>query len=129
MSIKSNTLQTPAIALIFGSIFWLLVNLMWTVVQILYGLERGNIFPSYLPLIESVVQFCFIIGLFVGILLCCDSWSKLDGPEDKAAATTLQYPYPTAQNNGHYQAYQPYQAYTQQTQPSPQQQPLQPQQL
>lgn len=119
-SIRSNTSQTPAIALIFASIFWLGNNLEWAVIQILY-IIKGNFTPVYLGLVVSVTQFLFVIGIFVGILVCCNSWSRLDDAYEKPAAM-MQQPYGTAPSNGQYQVYQPYQAQApQMLQPYPQQ--------
>jgi hypothetical protein len=129
----------PAIALIVGSVFWFALNLMWAVVYICYVLSAVTFSPKYLQTVESVCQFFFCVGIYVGLLLCCMNWSKLGGPDKPADAA--QYPY-GAVPAGYptypaYQAYPHYPQYPQQysqqdpqhvQQPQPQQTYQQPQQ-
>lgn len=96
---------------------------MWAVVSIAYSLDATYYnYPQYMDVVESVCQFSFVIGIYVGILLCCSNWSKLDKFAEQPAVTA-QYPYGAMPGNQHYQTYQPYpqQAYPQPQQPYPQQ--------
>lgn len=105
---------------------------MWAIVAIRYNLENTYLYPLYLQLAESILGFLFTVGVYVGILLCCSNWSKLDKFVDQPPVN-VQYPYgamPGVQPA--YQGYQPYpqQPYSQPQQPYPQQhypqQPYQP---
>lgn len=102
--------QAPAISLVVGSVFYFAFNLMYAVISIRYSLERKHVIPSYLSTVTSVCQFFFCIGVVVGILLCCKNWRKLDGVDDKAPATGVQYPYDTAhiQSNQQWQQHHAY---------------------
>lgn len=106
-----------------GSVFWFALNLMGAVVTIAYSLgTKWYIYPQYLNLVESVCQFVFVIGIGVGILLCCSNWSKLDKFVEQPAVAA-QYPYGVVPDNQQYQTYQmyPQQPYPQPQQPYPQQ--------
>jgi hypothetical protein len=94
----------PIFTLLGGSIAWMALNLTYAVIYIRFSLENV-IQPNYLVCLQSVLQFFFIVGTFVGILLACMKWRSVDDREDKNVAA--QYPYPPGQ-------YQTYQAYQQQ---------------
>ncbi|KAJ5584982.1 uncharacterized protein N7459_004782 [Penicillium hispanicum] len=104
--------KAPAISLVAGSVFYFALNLMYAIISIRYSLERKHFVPSYLSTVISVCQFFFCIGIVVGILLCCQNWRKLDGVDDRAPATGVQYPYDTApvQSNQQWQQYHAYPA-------------------
>jgi hypothetical protein len=112
----------PAIALIIGSVFWFALNLRWAVVYMRYALSAVTFSPKYLQTVESVCQFFFCVGIYVGLLLCCMNWSKLGGPDKPTDAA--QYPY-GAVPAGYptYPAYQAYPHYPQYPQQYPQQDP------
>lgn len=80
------------------------LNLTYAVIYIRHSLGNA-IVPTYLTCVQSVLQFVFIVGTFVGILLACSKWRSVDDREDKNIAA--QYPYAAGQ-------YQTYQAYQQQ---------------
>jgi hypothetical protein len=82
------------------------LNLASAVIYIRYSLE-DFIPPKYLSCVQSVLQFFFLVGTFVGILLACMKWRSVDDREDKNMVP--QYPYGAGQ-------YQSYQAYQQQNQ-------------
>ncbi|OOQ88472.1 hypothetical protein PEBR_12272 [Penicillium brasilianum] len=104
--------KLPIFSLLGGSIAWMALNLAFAVIYIRYSLE-GFIPPNYLSCVQSVLQFFFIVGTFVGILLACMKWRSVDDREDKNMVA--QYPYGAGQ-------YQSYQAYQQQNQAQMQQQ-------
>jgi hypothetical protein len=82
------------------------LNLTFAVIYIRFSLENA-IQPNYLACVQSILQFFFLVGTFVGILLACMKWRSVDDREDKNMAA--QYPYAPGQ-------YQTYQAYQQQNQ-------------
>lgn len=92
------------------------LNLTFAVVYIRYSLE-DFIQPTYLSCVQSVLQFFFIVGTFVGILLACAKWRSVDDREDKNMVA--QYPY----GAGQYQTYQAYQQQNQAQYPQYYQQP------
>lgn len=78
------------------------LNLAFAVIYIRFSLENA-IQPNYLACVQSVLQFFFLVGTFVGILLACMKWRSVDDREDKNAAAHSPYP------PGQYQTYQAYQ--------------------
>ncbi|KAJ6024195.1 hypothetical protein N7540_004992 [Penicillium herquei] len=95
------TSKMPVFAVITGSLCWFGYNLMFAIVAMKYYL--GNVFyiyvPVYLPVLEDVLQFIFVIGIFSGILLSMMNWYKLDGhsyQNKPQVATSAQYPYNSA---------------------------------
>ncbi|KAJ5611137.1 hypothetical protein N7510_007856 [Penicillium lagena] len=74
--------RIAAISLIIGAFFYFALNLMWTVLNIRIYLFY-YIPPDYLGLLESVLDFVFFVGTYVGILLCCVKWKSLS-PQDGA---------------------------------------------
>ncbi|KAJ5770227.1 uncharacterized protein N7511_002278 [Penicillium nucicola] len=97
--------RTPTISLLVGSVCWFAVNMMWAILAIRYNLER-NSYPVYLTCARPVIAFVFLVGTFMGIVLCCAKWSTLGvGPDKYDPAVTGQYPqYPP----GQYPAYPQY---------------------
>ncbi|OQD90888.1 hypothetical protein PENANT_c001G02445 [Penicillium antarcticum] len=97
--------KTPAISLLVGSVCWFAVNMMWAILAIRYNLEKGNSYPVYLVCAKPVIIFVFLVGTFMGIVLCCAKWSTLGVGPDKYehAAVTGQYPpqYPPGQYPGY----------------------------
>lgn len=84
---------------------------MWAIVSIRHSLNTTYFaYAEYLNLVEAVCQFFFIIGIYVGILLCYSGWSKLDKFVGQPALAE-QYAYGAVPGNRH--AYQGYQQYPQ----------------
>ncbi|KAJ5718344.1 hypothetical protein N7488_003990 [Penicillium malachiteum] len=93
------TSKMPIFAVITGSLCWFGHTLMFAIIAMKYYL--GNPFyvsvPVYLALVQDVLQFVFVIGIFSGILLSMMNWYKLDGGSDhNKPATAVQYPYNSA---------------------------------
>jgi hypothetical protein len=73
---------------------------MWAVVCIRFNLFYEKYTPpDYLGLLESVLEFVFYVGTYVGIFLCCVKWASLI-PQDSAWQ---------AQQGSHPYQQQPYQ--------------------
>ncbi|KAF3385618.1 hypothetical protein F1880_002974 [Penicillium rolfsii] len=102
----------PIFTLLGGSIAWMALNLTFAVIYIRYSLENV-IPPDYLTCVESALQFFFLVGTFVGILLSCMKWRTVDDREDKNVVA----PYPYLP--GEYQAYQAYQQQNSTQMPQP----------
>ncbi|KAJ5194718.1 uncharacterized protein N7498_008156 [Penicillium cinerascens] len=106
--------KMPAIAFIIGSVFWFALNMMWAVVYIRYIIPDSLFFPRYLSAVESVGQFLFCVGIYVGVLLCCMNWSKVgDKPSGPMQHGPVPVGYPT------YPAYQTYPQFSQNPQQYP----------
>ncbi|KAJ5714763.1 uncharacterized protein N7483_011944 [Penicillium malachiteum] len=93
------TSKMPIFAVITGSLCWFGYTLMFAIIAMKYYL--GNPFyidvPVYLAVVQDVLQFVFVIGIFIGILLSLVNWYKLDGGSDhNKPATSVQYPYNSA---------------------------------
>ncbi|KAJ6133968.1 hypothetical protein N7523_000290 [Penicillium sp. IBT 18751x] len=114
--------RMPAIALIIGSVFWFALNMMWAVLAMHYWIPARWYTPLYLPTLETVLQFVFCVGIYVGLLTCCMKWSKIGGENHKPVpsqyAVPASYPmYPAHTTYPHFpQSSQQYPPHTQQTQ-------------
>ncbi|KAJ5811475.1 hypothetical protein N7474_007776 [Penicillium riverlandense] len=102
--------RIAAISLIIGAFFYFALNLMWAVLCIRFDLFYEKYMPpDYLGLLESVLEFVFYVGTYVGIFLCCVKWASLV-PQDSAwQAQQGSYPYqqqpyqqPFYPSTGHY---------------------------
>lgn len=109
--------QMPAIALIIGSVFWFALRMMWAVIDIRYIILDSQFSPRYLSTVESVCQFFFCVGIYVGILFCCMNWSKIGGPGDKPSGPMQHGPVPVGYPT--YPAYQTYPQFSQHPQQYP----------
>ncbi|KAJ5953329.1 hypothetical protein N7454_000225 [Penicillium verhagenii] len=93
--------RMPLFSLIAASLCWFGYNLMYGVYAILYDLMYSPGSGAYAnELIESVFQFGFVIGIFLGLLFCVSGWYRLDANHEKAPTSVqpydsqLQVPYP-----------------------------------
>ncbi|KAJ5918592.1 hypothetical protein N7466_010584 [Penicillium verhagenii] len=91
--------RTPLFSLIAASLCWFGYNLMYGVYAIVYDLmfSSGALAAE---IIESVFQFVFVVGIFLGLLFCISGWYRLDENHAKAPTSVqphdaqLQVPYP-----------------------------------
>ncbi|KAJ6065216.1 hypothetical protein N7444_000869 [Penicillium canescens] len=84
------------------------VNLMWAILAIRYNLENNKDYPVYLMTARSVIAFVFLVGTFMGIVLCCAKWSSLGTGPDKYEHAAVTGQYPSQYPPGQYPAYPQY---------------------
>ncbi|KAJ5380941.1 uncharacterized protein N7496_003369 [Penicillium cataractarum] len=69
----------PIISLIASSVSWMAFNLMFAIEDICYSIETISNRPGYIWALQPVCSFVFLLGIFLGILLC-SKWRMVDDP-------------------------------------------------